>query len=135
MKTLLCLLLIFMAGCSQRHNSLVLIERGVAPFEREFHVRQEGYGIERRVQQAFLRGYVEPGMNQEMVRLLWGPPNRDLENSTVWEYTNRKGELITRVHFIDNPTPSLGMKEKVVDYLEGDRFGGSNPPSSESTPR
>ncbi len=116
-------------GCASKAYNPVLIERGVEPFEREFHITQEGYGIPKSIKKTFMQGYIEEGMTQEMVRLLWGPPNRDFDDNKVWEYVDRQGNVITTVKFYDTKN-ILGRDYPLVTEISGDRYGGSPPPGS-----
>ena len=114
-----------LVSCS-KHNSPVLVERGVEPYEREYHVKQEGYGLSSQVKKTFMEGYVVEGMTQEMVRLLWGPPDREFNEGKTWEYVTNEGEIITKVLF-DGEKVILNIPHKIVTDIQGDRFGG-NPP-------
>lgn len=115
-------------ACSGRYSSAILIQRGVQQYEREYLVTQEGYGIDNRLKKIFVQGYLEEGMTQEMVNMLWGPPDRDLDDEKTWEYLNRDGNLISRVKFKESDQARLGNVELVVSVIEGDRYGGSPPP-------
>jgi hypothetical protein len=116
-------------ACAGRHSSPILIQRGVQQFEREYLVTQEGYGIDNRLKAIFVQGYLEEGMTQEMVNMLWGPPDRTLDDELTWEYVNRDEALISRVKFKESEKARLGEKELVVSVIEGDRYGGSLPPN------
>jgi hypothetical protein len=120
--------LMFLA-CS-KHNSPILVERGVPVYERDYLVTQEGYGIDNRLRKIFVSGYIEEGMNQEMVMMLWGPPDREFDEGAIWEYVNNEGYLITRVKFAKSEKARLGIHEMIVTSIEGDRYGGSLPPGS-----
>ena len=124
--------LVAILGCASRYTSSILVERGagVHDYEREYLVTQEGYGIDARLKKIFVQGYVEEGMIQEMVRLLWGVPDREFEEGMTWEYVTKTGELITRVKFKKSELPRLGVYDYVVAAIEGDRYGGSLPPGS-----
>jgi len=115
-------------GCSNRHVSPILVERGVEVYEREYLVTQEGFGIDNRLKKIFVQGYIEEGMSQEMVNMLWGPPDRELGEGITWEYVTREGNLITRVKFKRSDVPRLGVYEMTVIAIEGDRYGGSLAP-------
>lgn len=119
-----------MFACSGRHYSPILVQRGVQEYEREYLVTQEGFGIDNRLKKIFVQGYLEEGMTQEMVNMLWGPPDREFEDGILWEYVTREGNLISRVKFKQNETPRLGVTELVIETIEGDRYGGSLPPGS-----
>jgi len=118
------------SACAGRHSSPILVERGVPEYEREYLTTKEGYGIDNRLKKIFLAGYIEEGMNQEMVRLLWGPPDREFEDGSIWEFVNREGVLITRVKFKEAEKLRLGIREMVVSSIEGDRYGGSPAPTA-----
>lgn len=124
---------LILGACSGRHSSHILVERGVPEFEREYLVTKEGFGIDNRLKKIFVQGYIEEGMTQEMVAMLWGPGDRMLDDGKVWEYVTREGNLITRVKFELNETPRLGVRELVVSSIEGDRYGGSLPPGQAPT--
>lgn len=127
--------LVLMA-CTSRYDSPVLAERGStrdADWEGDYQVTREGYGIDNRLKKIFLQGYVEEGMNIDMVNLLWGPPDKELDDGRVWEYLDHKtGKLITRLKWKESETKRLGINELVVVTIEGDRYGGSPPPESKS---
>lgn len=127
-------LLLFLTGISLlscgKHSSPILVERGVEVYEREYLVTQEGYGLEPRLKKIFVQGYIEEGMTQEMVNMLWGPPDRELEDGMTWEYVTKEGNLITRVKFKKSDVPRLEVYENKVASIEGDRYGGSLPPGT-----
>ncbi|HSQ42587.1 MAG TPA: hypothetical protein VLM37_09930 [Fibrobacteraceae bacterium] len=132
------LALVFPIGflsCAGRHTSPILVERGVQQYEREYQVTEEGFGIDNRLKKVFLMGYIEEGMNQDMVNMLWGPPDREFDDGKIWEYLTREGNLITRVKFKRNEIARLGVHEMIVEAIEGDRYGGSPPPGSMSDKR
>lgn len=121
-----------LSACNSRYSSSVLVERGVEQYEREYFATKESMGIEKRLKDIFLQGYIEEGMTQEMVNLLWGPPDREMQEGYVWEYLSRDRALITRLKW---KTPeAVRMKgyenELVLDKIEGDRYGGSEPPKA-----
>lgn len=118
-------------ACSGRHTSPILVQRGVQEYEREYLVTQEGFGIDNRLKKIFVQGYLEEGMTQEMVNMLWGPPDREFDDGTTWEYVTRVGNLISRVKFKPSATARLGVTELVIERIEGDRYGGSLPPGSQ----
>jgi len=122
-------------SCSSRHVSPILIQRGVESYEREYLVTQEGFGIDNRLKKIFVQGYIEEGMSQEMVNMLWGPPDREFEDGTTWEYVTKEGNLITRVKFKRGDIPRLGVYELNVIGIEGDRYGGSPAPGQASDSR
>jgi len=123
-------------SCADRFDSPVLVERGSAKedeFEGEWLATKEGFGIDNRLKKIFLQGYVEEGMNQDMVNLLWGPPDREFEDGKVWEYSDHKtGKLITRLIWKESEVKRLGIAELVIVTIEGDRYGGSPPPAANS---
>lgn len=120
------------SACNSRYSSSVLVERGVEQYEREYFATKESMGIEKRLKDIFLQGYIEEGMTQEMVNLLWGPPDREMEEGYIWEYLTREGNLITRLRWKkpENARMKGYEEELVLDKIEGDRYGGSNPPKS-----
>ena len=100
----LCLLVLgvmLLWGCSNRSSSPILIERGVGQneYEREYFAIKESMGIDKRLKDVFKQGYIEEGMTNDMVNLLWGPPDHESETDTscVWEYYTREGQLITGI--------------------------------------
>lgn len=121
-----------LAACSNRHTSPVLVERGVKQYERDYFATKESMGVEKRLKDIFQMGYIEEGMNQEMVNLLWGPPDHELKDGAVWEYYSPEGNLITRL--IWEKTDRVRLKgyedELVLKKIEGDRYGGSPPPQT-----
>jgi hypothetical protein len=125
------------AGCTSRYSSPVLIERGEGrkDYEREYFAIKESMGIDRRLKEVFMQGYIEEGMTNDMVNLLWGPPDRESDDGFVWEYYTREGKLITRLLWKNPETARLKgyENEMVLEKIEGDRYGGSPPPQSKST--
>ena len=125
------------AGCASRYSSPVLIERGAGrkDYEREYFAIKESMGIDRRLKEVFMQGYIEEGMTNDMVNLLWGPPDRESDDGFVWEYYTREGKLITRLLWKNPETARLKgyENEMVLEKIEGDRYGGSPPPQSKST--
>ena len=89
------------SACNSRYSSSVLVERGVEQYEREYFATKESMGIEKRLKDIFLQGYIEEGMTQEMVNLLWGPPDREMQDGFLWEYLTRDGQLITRLKWTE----------------------------------
>jgi hypothetical protein len=99
-------------------------------YERDYLVTKEGYGIDSRLKKVFMDGYIEEGMYQNMVFHLWGPPDRSFDDDKIWEYVTNEGGLITRVKFKKSEKLRLGLRELVVDVIEGDRYGGSLAPGA-----
>ena len=91
-----------------------LIDRGLKVEERRYYVIQSGYGIESDIKASFLGGFVSDGMDQELVFQLYGPPDRSIEDDTVWEYLDNNGGLITGMKFED---------KKIIEIM-GDPRGG-----------
>ena len=128
-----CALMVF--GCTNsKYTAPVLIERGVGQneYEREYFISKESMGIDKHLQNTFKQGYIEEGMTTDMVNLLWGPPDHETADGMVWEYFTREGKLITRLFWKYPEQARLkGYEgEKVLDKIEGDRYGGSPAPSS-----
>ena len=124
------LAILALSACNSRYSSSVLVERGVEQYEREYFATKESMGIDKRLKDIFLQGYIEEGMTQEMVNLLWGPPDREMQDGHIWEYLTRDRQLITRLKW---KTPeAVRMKgyenELILEKIEGDRYGGSEPP-------
>ena len=71
-------------------------------------------------------------MTTDMVNLLWGPPDIEKSDGLIWEYYTREEKLITRLFWKYPEQARLkGYEaEKVLDKIEGDRYGGSPPPTS-----
>ena len=112
-------------GCTNsKYSSPVLIERGVGQneYEREYFISKESMGIDKHLQNTFKQGYIEEG----------GPPDHETADGMVWEYFTREGKLITRLFWKYPEQARLkGYEgEKVLDKIEGDRYGGSPAPSS-----
>jgi len=137
-KTFLAILaasaLISCVGSKQQ--SPILIERGIPADERNYDVVQEGFGIDPELKKYFLAGHVKEGMNKNLVNLLWGPPDKELNDGLIWEYIDYKtGEFITRLKW-EEVDP---MKYKGADWtnasklveIEGDPYGGSPAPTFE----
>ena len=114
------------AGCASRYSSPVLIERGEGrkDYEREYFAIKESMGIDRRLKEVFMQGYIEEGMTNDMVNLLWGPPDRESDDGFVWEYYTREGKLITRLLWKNPETARLKgyENEMVLEKIEGDRY-------------
>ena len=135
----LCLLVLgvmLLWGCSNRSSSPILIERGVGQneYEREYFAIKESMGIDKRLKDVFKQGYIEEGMTNDMVNLLWGPHDHETEteNSSIWEYYTREGKLITRLIWKHPDQARLkGYEEEwILEKIEGDRYGGSPAPTS-----
>jgi hypothetical protein len=131
------------ASCASKQDSSILVERGIPQEERTYDVTQEGYGIDNRLKKIFMMGYIAEGMNQNLVMLLWGTPDKELdcgqndyldrEICTVWEYYDHKsGALISRLKWqVDTDYKGVDWTNAVkLVSIEGDRYGGSPPPPS-----
>ena len=131
---LLSLVALSFYGCTSRYSSPVLIERGEGrkDYEREYFAIKESMGIDRRLKDVFMQGYIEEGMTTDMVNLLWGPPDRESEDGFIWKYYTREGKLITKLTWqLPEQARLKGYEsEKVLVKIEGDRYGGSPPPKS-----
>lgn len=134
-RVLLFFAFALLCGCASRYSSPVLIERGEGrkDYEREYFAIKESMGIDRRLKDVFMQGYIEEGMTTDMVNLLWGPPDRESNEGKVWEYYTREGNLITRLRWKYPEEARLKgyESEMILDKIEGDRYGGSPPPSSQ----
>ena len=123
-------------GCANKTSSPILIERGVGQneYEREYFVTKESMGIDKRLKDVFKQGYIEEGMTNDMVNLLWGPPDHEKtdDSTSVWEYYTREGNLITRLFWKHPDEARLkGYEEEwILVKIEGDRYGGSPAPTS-----
>ena len=123
-------------SCASRYSSPVLIERGEGrkEYEREYFAIKESMGIDKRLKDVFKQGYIEEGMTNDMVNLLWGPPDHEKtdDTSSVWEYYTREGQLITRLIWKHPDEARLkGYEEEwILVKIEGDRYGGSPAPTS-----
>ena len=123
-------------SCASRYSSPILIERGEGrkEYEREYFAIKESMGIDKRLKDVFKQGYIEEGMTNDMVNLLWGPPDHEKtdDTSSVWEYYTREGELITRLFWKHPDEARLkGYEEEwILVKIEGDRYGGSPAPTS-----
>ena len=116
-------------SCASRYSSPVLIERGEGRKEYE----REYFAI-KRLKDVFKQGYIEEGMTNDMVNLLWGPPDHEKtdDSTSVWEYYTREGNLITRLFWKHPDEARLkGYEEEwILVKIEGDRYGGSPAPTS-----
>ena len=123
-------------SCASRYSSPVLIERGEGrkEYERVYFAIKESMGIDKRLKDIFKQGYIEEGMTNDMVNLLWGPPDHEKtdDTSSVWEYYTREGNLITRLFWKHPDEARLkGYEEEwILVKIEGDRYGGSPAPTS-----
>ena len=70
-------------ACASRYSSPILIERGEGrkEYEREYFAVKESMGIDKRLKDVFKQGYIEEGMTNDMVNLLWGPPDHEKTNT------------------------------------------------------
>ena len=134
---LVSLSVLTLMGCASRYSSPILIERGEGrkDYEREYFAIKESMGIDRRLKEVFMQGYIEEGMTNDMVNLLWGPPDRESDDGFVWEYYTREGKLITRLLWKNPEQARLKgyENELVLDKIEGDLYGGSPPPTSKTS--
>ena len=134
---LVSLSVLTLMGCASRYSSPILIERGEGrkDYEREYFAIKESMGIDRRLKEVFMQGYIEEGMTNDMVNLLWGPPDRESDDGFVWEYYTREGKLITRLLWKNPEQARLKgyENELVLDKIEGERYGGSPPPTSKTS--
>ena len=107
---------------------------GRKEYEREYFAIKESMGIDKRLKDVFKQGYIEEGMTNDMVNLLWGPPDHEKtdDSSSVWEYYTREGNLITRLIWKHPDEARLkGYEEEwILVKIEGDRYGGSPAPTS-----
>ena len=123
-------------SCASRYSSPILIERGEGrkEYEREYFAIKESMGIDKRLKDIFKQGYIEEGMTNDMVNLLWGPPDNEKtdDSTSVWEYYTREGQLITRLFWKHPDEARLkGYEEEwILVKIEGDRYGGSPAPTS-----
>jgi hypothetical protein len=133
-KTFLAILaagLLISCGPS-RQQSPILVQRGIKADERNYHVVQEGYGIDAKLKRVFLAGYIAEGMNKDLVNLLWGPPDKEYDNGLTWEYIDyTTGEIIARLKWEEiDPLKHRGVDwtnaSKLIE-IEGDPDGGSPP--------
>ena len=130
-KTILAALtamaLISLISCASKHQSPILIERGIPEDERSYDVVQEGYGIDAELKKSFLAGCVTEGMNKNLVHLLWGTADKESSDGLIWEYINIKtGEVIARLKWekTDHKGADWTNNTKLLE-VEGDRTGGS----------
>ena len=81
---LLALSALLFWSCASRYSSPILIERGEGrkEWEREYFVVKESMGIDKRLKDVFKQGYIEEGMTNDMVNLLWGPPDHETETDS-----------------------------------------------------
>ena len=123
-------------GCANRYASPILIERGKGrkEYEREYFAIKESMGIEKRLKDVFKQGYIEEGMTNDMVNLLWGPPDRETNDGRTWEYYTPEGKLITRLlwKYPEQARLKGYENELILESIEGDRYGGSPAPTSKS---
>lgn len=122
---------LLLGSCASRYKSSILPERGVKGYEREYFLTKESYGIEQEYKDKFVQGEVAEGMTEEMVRLLWGPPDRVFDgegeegNENIWEYVTREGHIISTITFGKSMVRSRAIgPERLVTEIGGDRRGG-----------
>jgi len=130
-KTILAALtaaaLISLISCASKHQSPILIQRGIPEEERNYDVVQEGYGIDPELKKSFLAGCVTEGMNKNLVHLLWGTADKESADGLVWEYIDVKtGDLIARLKWEKTDYKGVDWTNttKLLE-IEGDRTGGS----------
>lgn len=107
--------LALLLGCAPTYMP-PLTSRGIPAEERRDFIIQNGFGIPEPVKQAFLDGYLVEGMPKELVFHLFGAPDRASDKDALWEYVNRKGQLITSVRY----------KDDKIEHIDGDPSGGAN---------
>jgi len=126
---------LLLTSCANRFKSSILPERGVKGYEREYFLKKESYGVRPEIKESFSRGKMVEGMTEEMVRLLWGPPDRVFDgegeegNENVWEFVVTRGKdigrIIATVTFGKTEMRSRAIgPERIVTEISGDRRGG-----------
>lgn len=109
---ILCAILGFLSGCA---TNKPLADRGLPIAERRDFIIQNGYGIRQEIKDSFLAGHVCKGMAQDLVFQLYGAADREGDAGQLWEYIDRRGNLITGVRF----------SEGRVSEVLGDPTGGA----------
>ena len=110
-------------NCASAHNK-PLVSRGLPADERRDFTLQNGYNVPPNIRDAFIAGYVVPGMSKELVFQLYGAPDRASGRDSKWEYVNETGQLITGITF----------KDDKVDSIYGDPNGGIRAPRPAGIP-
>ena len=95
---LLALSALLFWSCASRYSSPILIERGEGrkEFEREYFVVKESMGIDKRLKDVFKQGYIEEGMTNDMVNLLWGPPDHETETASSGSTRTSRARRVTK---------------------------------------
>lgn len=126
--TLGALLLTALVGCAGSDVAPVLTKRGISADDRKFQAENtHSLGMSAQLIDIYKEGYVAEGMTESMVHDVWGEPNRKGNEGKVWEYTNKKGELITLVQY-DSTKAIRGEEHMIVTDIKGDRYGGAGAP-------
>ena len=111
---LIGILLMALAVWECSTNRPLITRGGLTREDRRHYLVQNGYGMKPDIKQSFQEGLPMVGMSQEMINNLYGPADVVMEENTLWEYVDRKGQLITGFRFED----------EIVVKIMGDPRGG-----------
>ena len=97
-----------------------LSDRGLSPKDRREYMTQNGFGLSKEIQRAFVEGRLVEGMSRDMVLHIFGTPDRTSNEDGVWEYVNRRGQDVVGVRF----------KSDRIVQIYGDPFGRTHKPKA-----
>jgi len=96
MKLIFCLFVIVLMSCAStttsNHDSLK--ERLISKEERISYIKKEGHKYSVAEQDAFLDAAVVPGLSGELVKALYGKPNKIFYDNTVTAFVEKSSIVI-----------------------------------------
>lgn len=121
-------LALILGACAGGEFAPVLVKRGLSAEDRKFQAENShSLGLSANLIDVYKDGYVAEGMTQPMVHELWGEPNFKKNDGKLWEFTDKKGALISAVQF-DSIATIRGENYRIVTDIKGDRYGGAGAP-------
>lgn len=112
MKLIFCLFVITLMACAGTTTSHApMKERLISKEKRITYIKKEGRKYSDAEQAAFLDAAVVPGLSAELVKVLYGKPNKIFYENTLWYYTDTWDSSILRL--------TLDKEGKVTGVREG----------------